>query len=80
MWEPGDDNEVNRFQGLGNISKEWGDTNDEEEEKRLCQAQSLPVALKPRTRGWIFILGFRDPLGVCRFELQMEQRALTRAL
>lgn len=51
MWEPGYDNEINCFQGLGNISEEWGDTSDKEEEKRLCQAQSLPAAPKPCTGG-----------------------------
>lgn len=45
MWEPGDDNEVNCFHGLGNISEGWGNASDEEEEKRLCQAEGLPVAL-----------------------------------
>lgn len=52
MWEAGDDNEVSAPQGLGNISQGWGDTGEgkEEEEKRLCQAQSFPVPLEPRTR------------------------------
>lgn len=51
MWEAGDDDEVSALQGLGNISQGWGDTRgeEEEEEKRLCQAQSFPVPLEPRT-------------------------------
>lgn len=61
MWEPGDDNEVNHLQGLGNISEGWGDTSDQEEEKQLCQAWSIPVALKPHTKEVnLFSGGFAD--------------------
>lgn len=67
------------FRGWGTSAEGGRTPARRKREKRLCQAQSLPVALKPRTGGQVFVLGFRDPLGVCRLELQTKHRAPTQA-
>lgn len=50
------------MRATGEHQQGWGNASDEVEEKRLCQAQSLPIALKPCKRRGRFTSGFEGPI------------------